>query len=537
MISYTLLLLVTIFFGLISVNVGYIGRKNYVTSAEEKMNLLEKDKELIILLNSYAVELQDKINQLQKIANEFRASLEEAKGREVEYLSNPLNSLSLLRQMHEDWEPVEKLIRQPVGQGQIASIEKLRNDLPLQDDLDEATHALIRIVHSYDLEPKDVARGLVDGVQYSGNLSASDCYTLAKSSFMAGRYQIATKWLRLAKNLFNNMPRKYNEVIGLTNIKINLLLARSLIANGSLSTAREILIKDTMFGEAGNRLAQHFYENPPHPTLNLETWESEGVFDGLCRSVSRRQTNESKITRLHCRYNTTTSPFLKLAPFRMEELSLDPYIVLYHNVLNDDDMERLVRMSEPFLERTTVFRVDNRIEQLAPSRTADGAWIPRKDAKPEDRQLFRRIRQRVGDITGLNVHGDRDIQFMKYGFGGHFEPHNDYFDSKTSYVETVGDRIATVLFYLNTVEHGGATAFSKINLAVPTQKGSALFWHNLHGESYDYDERTFHGACPLISGTKLVMTRWIHELDQMFLLPTMLPPRSRNFSKIFSNKT
>jgi len=27
-------------------------------------------------------------------------------------------------------------------------------------------------------------------------------------------------------------------------------------------------------------------------------------------------------------------------------------------------------------------------------------------------------------------------------------------------------------------------------LAVPTQKGSALFWHNLDGESYDYDKRT-----------------------------------------------
>jgi len=44
---------------------GYIGRKNYVTSAEEKMNLLEKDRELIILLNSYAVELQDKIDVLR----------------------------------------------------------------------------------------------------------------------------------------------------------------------------------------------------------------------------------------------------------------------------------------------------------------------------------------------------------------------------------------------------------------------------------------------------------------------------------------
>jgi len=107
------------------------------------------------------------------------------------------------------------------------------------------------------------------------------------------------------------------------------------------------------------------------------------------------------------------------------------------------------------------------------------------------------------------------------------------------------------------VDHGGATVFPKLNLAVPTQKGSALFWHNLDRKSYDYDTRTFHGACPLISGTKLgkftsnmitnylfhinlnynsaVMTRWIYELDQMFLIPAVLPPRSRNFSKSLLN--
>ncbi|XP_070072895.1 prolyl 4-hydroxylase subunit alpha-1 isoform X2 [Drosophila takahashii] len=492
---------------------GYMKRKNYVTSAEEKMNLLDKDKELIILLNSYAVELENKINELKGIAEELKKPLKEAQGREEEYLSHPLNRLSLILQMHEDWEPLVKLMQQPVGQWPIGSIEKLRGELPMQDDVNEANHAMFRIIQAYGLEPKDVARGLLDGVQYSGGLSAKDCYAMGKFSFKAGYYQIASKWLSTAKDLLIKQPRKYHEMIGVTKMDITLLLARSLVANENISIARDILMKDPMFNKTSKTLSMHFIKNPPKPTINLETWESGGSFSDLCRSASRKHSVVTNSTRLHCRYNSTTSPFIKLAPFRMEVLSLDPYIMLYHNVLSDFEIEKLEQMSEPFLERTTVFRAENGTEQVAPSRSADGVWLPHRQTKPDDLKVLNRIERRIADITGLNLHTGRQMQFMKYGFGGHFVPHHDYFDSKSSFLEEAGDRIATVLFYLNNADHGGATVFPQLNLAVPTQKGSALFWHNLKGESYDYDIKTFHGACPLISGNKLVTSYSNDKMD------------------------
>ncbi|XP_017076152.2 prolyl 4-hydroxylase subunit alpha-2 [Drosophila eugracilis] len=513
---------------------GYVDRKNYVTSSEEKLNLLAKDKELIIQLNSYAMELQDKIDALRGIAKAFKKPLEEAKNREDEYLSNPFMSLTLIRQMREDWEPLEKFMQKPVGLDKIASIEELRKDLPLQDDLTEASLAMFRIIQTYGLEPRDVARGLVDGVQYSGSLSASDCYAMGKGSFKMGSYLLASKWLRLAKKLLAEQPRKYHEVIGVSDIDVTLLLARSLVASGEESNARDILMKDSRFGGAGNALALHFLKNPQESTPDFDSSEAEESFNHLCRSVSRRQANESTSSRLHCRYNTTTSPFLKLAPFRMEELSLNPYIVIYHSVLSDSEIESLESKSRPFLERAMVFHAENGTEKVAPSRTADSVWLPYPEADPEDQRLLDRISRKTEDITGLRLQSGREMQFLKYGFGGHFVPHHDYFSTPSPFLQRAGDRIATLIFYLNNVQHGGATAFPQLNLVVPTQKGSALFWHNLDGETYDFDQRTFHGACPLISGHKIVMTRWIHELDQMFLLPAMLPPRNRNFSRTFS---
>jgi len=62
---------------------------------------------------------------------------------------------------------------------------------------------------------------------------------MGKFSFKAGNYQMASKWLSVAKDLLKEQPHKYHEVIGVTNMDIILLLARSLIANGVYSLSRK----------------------------------------------------------------------------------------------------------------------------------------------------------------------------------------------------------------------------------------------------------------------------------------------------------
>ncbi len=66
------------------------------------------------------------------------------------------------------------------------------------------------------------------------------------------------------------------------------------------------------------------------------------------------------------------------------------------------------------------------------------------------------------------------LQTQNYGIGGHYNCHLDYFgpDKHSS-----GDRIATTLFYLTTVEKGGATVFPYLKIRVLPVKGTALFWY------------------------------------------------------------
>ncbi len=71
-----------------------------------------------------------------------------------------------------------------------------------------------------------------------------------------------------------------------------------------------------------------------------------------------------------------------------------------------------------------------------------------------------------------------------------------------------GQRVGTLVMYLNTPEAGGATTFPDVGLEVAPVKGNAVFF------SYDRPHavtRTLHGGAPVLAGEKWVATKWLRE--------------------------
>jgi prolyl 4-hydroxylase len=84
------------------------------------------------------------------------------------------------------------------------------------------------------------------------------------------------------------------------------------------------------------------------------------------------------------------------------------------------------------------------------------------------------------------------MQVLHYVNGQKYEPHHDYFhDTVNPQKSNGGQRVATMLMYLTTVEEGGETVFpnsaekvegeqwsecARRGLAVKTQKGDALLF-------------------------------------------------------------
>lgn len=47
-------------------------------------------------------------------------------------------------------------------------------------------------------------------------------------------------------------------------------------------------------------------------------------------------------------------PYLRLAPFKIEIVRFNPLAVLFRNVLNDEEIERIKELAKPKLARATV---------------------------------------------------------------------------------------------------------------------------------------------------------------------------------------
>ena len=73
------------------------------------------------------------------------------------------------------------------------------------------------------------------------------------------------------------------------------------------------------------------------------------------------------------------------------------------------------------------------------------------------------------------------------------------------------------MFYLSDLA-GGATAFPKIGVAARPRKGTAVFWYNLDTDGRR-DNRSLHGACPVVRGVKWVSNKWIREGAQIWRRP------------------
>ncbi|TDG38487.1 hypothetical protein AWZ03_015091, partial [Drosophila navojoa] len=184
----------------------------------------------------------------------------------------------------------------------------------------------------------------------------------------------------------------------------------------------------------------------------------------------------------------------------MELLSEDPYMVVFHDVIYQSEIEHLSRISEPLLRRAGVVNDDELDDVLLKFRTANGAFLFMDEGSTKDAQLVGRIFQRMKDMSDLQIKDDA-FEYLKYDFGGHYVLHEDYFNYTDE--EYADDRFATFIIYLNDVTRGGATVFPHVEIAVHPERGKVIHWYNMNPNSLDYEVRSYHGACPVLIGQKI----------------------------------
>lgn len=227
--------------------------------------------------------------------------------------------------------------------------------------------------------------------------------------------------------------------------------------------ARIILLDEPKFKEAAEEWLDYFKANIPEKAKNEQLLEIGEDYSRLCSS--NHKVNSS---RLLCSYKKTSNPYLILAPFKMEQLSLDPYVVVFHDVVYSSEIAKLEHATKPLLERATIRSWKTNTSIVSNVRTVHGAWLPDPRLSKLDNKLVARIRQRIQDMTGLRLDSDMNdaIQLLNYGYGGHYVSHYDFLNI-TSARYFYDDRIATVLIYVR--GSGWITVTSLILLSFAAQ--------------------------------------------------------------------
>ncbi|XP_048772539.2 prolyl 4-hydroxylase subunit alpha-3-like [Ostrea edulis] len=378
------------------------------------------------------------------------------------------------------------------------------------EDVNGAMTGLLHVWSVYQQDADDVMAGIMFGMP-SKPLSSEDMLILAeharKFKFFVEEIALRQEYLKRVQ-LEGKERIKFISKIAQAYHNIKMSKAAGKILSPFLLTDYRLIKPRLIKYETEAR-----HEISSTDTLNIKRTLS-GT-EQLCQSETKTSKEQSK---LYCTLRRTEIPYYVV---KEEVLHVRPRVLLFHDVISDDDIRNL--------KKTT-------IQQLySPSEIyfndAGMTIYQLKDRK--FKRLSDKLSRRMSRITGLSnqlkpIQTDAEnFQVIHYGPGGRLPEISDCRTESlwtctehdqlplAPYVRYSGDNIATWITFLNDVKEGGATIMPALKVRVPAVKGAALFFYN-YKRSGDCDLRTQYRTCPVALGTRWDAVKLIKQGGQVF---------------------
>jgi hypothetical protein len=220
------------------------------------------------------------------------------------------------------------------------------------------------------------------------------------------------------------------------------------------------------------------------------------------------------------------------------------------HILSKSECDTIIQWAKPNLQKSTVvdldesgeinskdkdnlnFRVDgfNRIGKGRTNSEAHfndidikSAYIPKINYKIKS--LEKDIKKKIAYFTQTPIENQEGITVLHYDVGQFYKAHYDWFTRGTKYfkeqeIPAGGQRIYSVLIYLNNVEEGGETEYPNIFRKIKPEVGKMLIHKNT--ENGIELAESLHAALPPISGEKWALVCWIRE-NAVMRFPSIWP--------------
>lgn len=124
------------------------------------------------------------------------------------------------------------------------------------------------------------------------------------------------------------------------------------------------------------------------------------------------------------------------------------------------------------------------------------------------------VERRIAAYTDTKSYQGESFNLLNYQPGQQYKPHYDAFLGDSQGVQNIlqdgGQRVKTAICYLNSVEKGGETHFSRLNIKLPAKAGQMIYFSNVD-ESHKLLNNSYHAGLPVQAGDKWILTKWIRE--------------------------
>lgn len=187
----------------------------------------------------------------------------------------------------------------------------------------------------------------------------------------------------------------------------------------------------------------------------------------------------------------------------------DPVFAALGNVVDADECKALIDMARPRLKPSTLVDPASGCDVVSDKRASWGMFF-----RLCENDLVARLDRRLSMLMNLPLENGEGLQVLHYPTGAGSEPHHDYLAptnaANRESIARSGQRVSTLVTYLNDVPEGGQTVFPQLGLAFSPVRGNACYFE--YGDDHGrVDARSLHASAAVTRGEKWVVTKWMRE--------------------------
>jgi len=187
-------------------------------------------------------------------------------------------------------------------------------------------------------------------------------------------------------------------------------------------------------------------------------------------------------------------------------------IGVLHDFITPEQCQLLRERGEGDLRLATVATSDGDSEISSARKALANMVNPNlNDLEDPLTKLYHQGYAFVNSVKGYNLplHGQEGFSLVKYEPGMEYTPHCD--GNCAGQPHKPGGRVATIVFYCQEAEVGGATTFTNANVHVRGKAGQASFFSYMDENAIMDTKLTHHSGCPILKGEKWIATLWMRQ--------------------------